>query len=424
MIRMQFWGRAAVAVALTAAAVYSGCGNQPKYDTNLLKNGSFESVGSDGIPKDWKLVLFRGGPDDPEVHYGADTLAQDGKKPFYFQADPGTRRFYFLQQELKLVGAEHVRVRGFIQGDDVRMRPGQFAMCNLLLTFYDKDHHRFQVERQADRRTPLRPGTYPWEEQSYTFPLPEGTHYVAVSCLLGCNGQAWFDNISLEVPKPTPWETATTKNYVFHWLPGHPLPQGAVEQQQQRFDAAANILGVHSDAVIKYYFYPDTLTIQKMNGIKSDMYISWDDYEFHTVRPADDHELIHFITDSIGRPPRSIAEGTVVWVQGHWNEYSLDQIFTMLVEQQKVANFQDLFEYNTFQRMDSNISIVTSAAFVKWFVETWGKDNLMELYRAINGMNSYLTVAKGFESVTKVPMAKAEQDFRLWMLKNYGKSKK
>jgi len=96
----------------------------------------------------------------------------------------------------------------------------------------------------------------------------------------------------------------------------------------------------------------------------------------------------------------------------------------MLVEQQKVANFQDLFEYNTFQRMDSNISIVTSAAFVKWFVETWGKDNLMELYRAINGMNSYLTVAKGFESVTKVPMAKAEQDFRLWMLKNYGKSKK
>jgi len=142
------------------------------------------------------------------------------------------------------------------------------------------------------------------------------------------------------------------------------------------------------------------------------------------VRPADDHELIHFITDSIGRPPRSIAEGTVVWVQGHWNEYSLDQIFTMLVEQQKVANFQDLFEYNTFQRMDSNISIVTSAAFVKWFVETWGKDNLMELYRAINGMNSYLTVAKGFESVTKVPMAKAEQDFRLWMLKNYGKSKK
>jgi len=66
MIRMQFWGRAAVAVALTAAAVYSGCGNQPKYDTNLLKNGSFESVGSDGIPKDWKLVLFRGGPDDPK----------------------------------------------------------------------------------------------------------------------------------------------------------------------------------------------------------------------------------------------------------------------------------------------------------------------------------------------------------------------
>lgn len=421
MNRMKTWARAAAAALLSAAAVYSGCSNTPKYDTNLLKNHSFEKVGRDGIPTDWKLELFRGGPDDPVVRYGVDTLAQDGKRSFYFQCDPGTRRWYFLQQEVKVVGAEHVRIRGFIQGDDVRMRPQQFAMCNFLLTFYDKDHHRFQVERQADRRTPLRPGTYPWEEQTYSFPVPNGTHYIAFSCLLACNGQAWFDNVSLEIPKPTPWETATTKNYVFHWLPGHPLPQGAVEQQQQRFDAVSNMLGVKSDAVVQYYFYPDTLTIQKMIGIKGDMYVSWDDYEFHTVRPADDHELIHFITDSVGRPPRSIAEGTVVWIQNRWNAYTLDEILTMMVKADKITSFQNLFEYNSFQRQDPNVSFPTAAAFVKWFVERWGKDKLMELYRSVNGMNSYISVSKGFEAVTQEPMPQAEQDFRLWLLKNYGK---
>jgi hypothetical protein len=80
-----------------------------------------------------------------------------------------------------------------------------------------------------------------------------------------------------------------------------------------------------------------------------------------------------------------------------------------------------LFEWNSFVRVDPNESYPTSAAFVKWFVETYGKDNLMELYRAVNGFNTYTTVAKGFESVTKVPMDKAERDFRLWMLQRYGK---
>jgi hypothetical protein len=419
MNRMTNLARLAAAMVLTAVAVYSGCSNKPQYDSNLLKNGSFEKFGKDGVPSDWKLELFRGDPSDPVVHYGVDTLAQDGKHSFYFQADPGTRRFYFLQQEVPLVGAEHVRVKGWIQADDVNMQPEQYAMCNLLLTFYDKDHHRFQVERQADRRTPLRGGTYPWEEQSYTFPVPEGTHYVAVSCLLAMNGEAWFDNISLEVPKPTPWETATTKNYIFHWLPGHPMPPGAVEAQQQRFDADAQLLGVKSDVVIKYYFYPDSLAIRKMNGIKGDMYISWDDYEFHTIRPDDDHELIHFITDGIGRPPRSIAEGTVVWIQNHWNQYSLDDKLSMLVKANKMTPFKDMFEYNNFQRTDPDTSVPMSAAFVKWFVETYGKDQLMELYRAVNGMNSYITVAKGFESVTKVPMDKAEDQFRTWLVLKY-----
>jgi hypothetical protein len=414
--------RVAAVLMLTVVAVYSGCSSKPKYDTNLLKNPSFEKIGRDGIPADWKLELFRGDPNEPVVHYGVDTLAQDGKHSFYFQADPGTRRFYFLQQEVKVVGAEHARVRGWIQGDDVRMLPEQYAMCNLLLTFYDKDHHRFQVERQADRRTPLRPGTYPWEEQNYTFPVPEGTYYIAVSCLLGMNGQAWFDNVSLEIPKPVAWESATTKNYVFHWLPGHPLPKGAMEQQQQRFDGAAEILGVNSDVVIKYYFYPDSLTIRKMNGLKrGDQYVNWEDYEIHTVRSVDDHEVIHFITDGIGHPPRSIAEGTVIWMQNHWGDYTLDQALTALVSANRITPFTNLFEWNSFVRVDPNESYPTSAAFVKWFVETYGKDNLMELYRAVNGFNTYTTVAKGFESVTKVPMDKAERDFRLWMLQRYGK---
>ena len=409
------------AVLLIAAVTFSACGKSPKYDSNLLKNGSFEKVGRDGVPDNWKLVIFRGSPDDPGVRYGVDTLAVDGKRSWFFQADPGTRRFYFLQQELKITGAKSVRVHGWILGDDVRMRPQQYAMCNFLLTFYDKDHHRFQVERQADRRTPLRAGTYPWEEQAYTFPLPEGTHYVAVSCLLSMNGTAWFDNVSLEIPKPTLWETETTKNYVFHWLPGHPMPPDAPQQQQQIFDIYADALGVKSDAVINYYFYPDSATIQKMIGIKGDTYVSWDDYDYHTIRPADDHEVVHFITDAIGRPPRSIAEGTVIWLQDRWGKVPLDDQLRVVVRDNKVTPFTSLFEYTAFSLTDPSYSLATAAGLVKYLVEKYGNQNLIELYRSINGMNSYVAISKAFESVYQTPMDKAESDFRLWMFSHYGK---
>jgi hypothetical protein len=421
MTGMRMRARGAMTVLLMAGVI-TGCDKSPKYDTNLLKNGSFEEVGRDGVPKDWKLVLFRGAPDQPGVFYGIDTLAVDGEKSWTFRCDPGTRRWYFLQQEKEIVGATHVRVKGWILGDDVHMEPQQFTMCNFLLTFYDKDHNRFQVERQADRRTPVQAGTYPWREQVYTFAVPKGTHYVAFSCLLSMSGQAWFDNVSMEIPKPTDWETETTKNYVFHWLPNHPFPPGAIQEQQQRFDEAAAILGVKSDVVVNYYLYPDTMTIRQKIGVKGDMYVSWDDYDFHTIRPSDDHEVIHFITDSIGRPPRSIAEGTVIWMQNRWGHDTLDAQLSRLVKANKTTPFAKLFEYNEFALQDPSIGMPMAAAFVKFVVEKWGAEKLMDFYRAVNGLNNYTAVSKAFESVYGMPMNEAEDAFRLWLFSTYGKA--
>lgn len=412
--------RVVAAAALAAlVAAFGACDKSIKYDTNLLKNSSFEEVGGDGIPRGWKLVLFRGAPEEPGVEYGSDTLATDGKRSFMFKADPGTRRFYMLQQEIKLVGASQVRIRGWILADGVRMKPNQSSMCNFLVTFFDKDHNRFQVERQADRRTPPRGGTHPWEEQVYTFDVPDGTHYIAFSAILGMNGQAWFDHVSLEIPNPVPWETQTTKNYVFHWLPGHPMPAQAPEAQQARFDDYATRLGIKSDVVINYYFYPDTTTIQQMIGIKGIMYTNWDDYEFHTVYPNDDHEVVHFITDSVGRPPRVIAEGTVFWLQDSWGEKSLDEQISSVVKSHMVTKFTELFEQENVQRADPTAAMTTATAFVKFINFRWGQQGLIEFYRAANGMNTYMPISKAFETSFGIPLDKAEQDFHQWLIKNY-----
>ncbi len=402
---------ALAALAVAAIVLAGGCARkQAQYETNLLKNGSFEDGGTDGVPTGWKLTPFRGAEGDSEVRHAIDdATAADGKRSFTFSADPGTRKFYILTQEVEVPeDATHVRLKGSMQLQDVELRMDQNSQCNFLLTFYDKDHNRFQEMRVADKRTRLRTGSQLWSEEDWSFRLPKGTRYVEVGCILGMNGQVWFDNVSLVVPKPIPWETATTKNYVFHWLPGHPMPQGSQESQQQIFDSVTKKLGVTTDVVINYFFYPDTTTIRKILGLKGYQYVSWDDYEFHSINPNENHEVIHFITDPAGRPPRSIAEGTAFWVLDDWKGQTIDEAVGKLVKAKALPSLRQLIDYNSMALLDPDQSMPAAASFVAFLVDRFGTKKLMDLYTAANGMNAYDGFAVVFERVYGVSAADAE----------------
>ena len=93
-----------------------------------------------------------------------------------------------------------------------------------------------QELRFADKRTRLKTGTIPWYEENHTFRVPKGTRYVAVSCILGSDGRAWFDNVQLSVPETLDWQTRKTKNFTFYWLENRPFPVGSIESQQKLFD--------------------------------------------------------------------------------------------------------------------------------------------------------------------------------------------
>jgi hypothetical protein len=397
----------AMLVAIPLILVVAGCGQKEfQYDTNLIKNGSFEEVGKDGLPRGWQLLPFRGGEGQSEVVYGVDEgIAQDGTRSWSFKADPGTQRFHLLAQEVPVPeDATHVKLTGWMQIEDVELRKGQYSQCNFLLTFFDGDHHRFQEIRSADKRTRLRTGVQLWSEEDQTFRLPKGTRYVQVSCILAMNGRAWFDNITLSVPRPVPWEESTTKNFVFHWLPGHPMPEGSQQSQQAIFDAIAARLGVTSDVVVQYYFYPDTTTIRSMLSLKGYQYVSWDDYEFHSINPNDNHEVVHFITDPLGRPPRAIAEGTVFWLQDEWQGRPLGDVVGEIVRARQLPDLPHLLDYNLMAMGDPNVIMPAAASFVGFIVDRWGTAKLIELYTAINGVNSYSAFAQAFEKVYGVPL--------------------
>ncbi len=385
-----------------------------QYNTNLLANGSFEDVGRDGIPTKWSIENFRGPEDAFASRWGADEqIVQDGKRSFFFAADPNSKRFFRLSQEVEIRDATHVRLRGWIQTDNVNLKSGdQFSMCNFLLTYFDENHHRFQEMRVSDKRTRPVIGTRLFEEDDVTFRVPKGTRYVQLSCVLGMSGQAWFDNLSLEVPEPIDWETATTKNFVFHWLPGHPMPDGSRESQQAIFDSMARRLGLEPQIVINYYFYPDTTTIRDMLSLKGYQYVSWDDLEFHSINPNDNHEIVHFMTDPIGRPPRALAEGTVFWLHDDVDGVTVDEAMKRLIKADAFPPLRNLLDYNLFMSLEPQISMPCAASFVGFLVDQFGIEKLMEFYAAINGMNSYDAVAMATNKVYEVPLDELEAAWR------------
>ena len=418
------WSMKAVSLALLAlAAALAACGKRgPQYDVNLLKNSSFENIAADGIPEGWTLEPFRGDENQSEVQYGVDgDIHTDGQKAWYFRGDPGTRRWYMLSQEVPVAeGSTHIRIQGWIQTDGTRMGGDQFMQANYLLTFYDEKHQRFHAERIADQRTPFRHGTNPWMEENQQYRLPPGTRFVKVSCVLGANGQVWFDKVSLSVPTPIDWETSTTKNFVFHWLPGHPMPEGAPQAQQQIFDYISSRLDLKSDLVIGYYFYPDTATIRQMLDIQGYQQVNWENAEIHSINGNDNHEIVHLMTDKIGRPPRVIAEGTVYWLQEEWNGKSIEDCMRELASKNSIPMLASLFDTAVFARADPNITMPAAASFVGFLVKRWGPGNLIGLYTALDGARDFESVGPAFEKIYGLPMPKIEDAWHAALLAELG----
>lgn len=405
-----------VVLILLLAAVISSCGKKEQpFDTNLLKNPSFEKV-KDGIPQHWTLTNFKGVEGQPESRYGIDdTAAVDGQKSWYFKGDPGTRRWFALTQEIEIPETRFIRLRGWTKTLGVQRQGEQYHHSNFVLTYYDEDHVRFTAYRFWDKRTKFKRGTTPWGEVNELFRIPKGTRYVAVSCLLGCDGKVWFDDVSLTATQPLDWQIQRTKNFVFHWLSERPFPTGSIESQQRLFDHFSNRLGLESDIVIGYYLYPDTATFREIMRSDSYQYVAYDDLEIHTINPNENHEIIHMITDLYGRAPRAIAEGTVFWLYDEWKGKPINEQAVYYMAKGELPTVQQLTNLDDFNYLSTSKSIPAAASFIGFIVDRFGTEKLLELYKAIPEHGPYAAFARGFEEVYGTPCEEVERQWRLWL---------
>jgi hypothetical protein len=149
-----------------------------------------------------------------------------------------------------------------------------------------------------------------------------------------------------------------------------------------------------------------------MLSIKGHQYASWDDGEFHSINANDNHEIVHFMTDPTGRPPRAIAEGTVFWLLDDFNGEPIEAVMKKLVLAKSVPSLQQMIEYTELVKIDPNITMPAAASFVGFLADRFGSAKLMELYAKTNGVNSYGPFATRFQTVYAVPLDDAERAWR------------
>jgi len=198
-------------------------------------------------------------------------------------------------------------------------------------------------------------------------------------------------------------------------MPGHPFPENAQKLQQEMFEWVCERLELESDVVIRYYLYPDTAAIQEALSLKGHKYVSWDDVEIHTIEPNDNHELVHFITDPIGVPPRVFAEGTVFWLHNDWLGFPVDKVAAFFLAGKRLPRMFELTSYNRLAMIDVGISFPTAASFIRFIVTRWGVGKLLELYEAANGINNYTGFAQAFEIVYSVPLGDVENAWHIYL---------
>ena len=275
--------------------------------------------------------------------------------------------------------------------------------------------NRFKSVRFYDKKTIARIGsTDDWIYEDRGFHVPKGTRYAVVHCVLGMGGKIWFDDVSLEVPSELGWQVAETKNFSFHWLSGGEYPDGSMEFQQKLFDSYASQLGVEEEnkGRILYYMYPDTTTIKNTLGIKTVLYVNWEDKEIHTINPADNHEIVHILTHGYGVLPMALAEGTAYYIIGDLEGKPIQPLAQQILLDQKLPQLSALLDFVNIGKLNPGHTVAASASFVGYLIEFGGTDRFLELHREAHNVDNYDAFAIAFEKVYGGSLEEAEVVWR------------
>lgn len=381
------------------AVFMASCDRPTPTEKNLLTNPSFEKA-KDNVPVGWKINNFRGLAGMKEARYNVNERQfHDGEHSFNFFAESDTKRFFTLSQEVAVKDLRQVRVRAWIKTVGVDKNADQYPQAGIGLTYYNKFRGRFDSRTFADVRTkPLYGTTDDWKFVEEVYRLPQNVAFIELHCVLGMEGRIWFDEVSLDVPEGLPWNEEKGDLFTRYWLEGTPYPDGSLEFQEKIYRLYASRLGISPERMpkISYYYYPSVEMLQHTVGTPEKITVDYDRHEIHTAHPADDHEIVHLLTDVVGRLPRILAEGTAFYLMDDYEGEPIQPLAQKLLRERKLPPLRSILKPFAARDLPAQQVIVSAASFVGYLLEYGGTERFKNLHELTNADMDYDDFAQVF----------------------------
>ncbi len=190
-----------------ALLVIAACVAQDAGAQELLLNPSAEFLYHDA-PEHWSVYVepmkdAEGVPDTSVACDGAYSLRL--YNPMRYAVEPANN---WSQNILRNLGGRTLNVRGSIKTEEA-------GEASLWVQCYRKNPWKVMLQVSTADTAPVR-GTADWTPVELTVPVPQGTDFVVLRCVLKGMGTAWFDALSVtaEPPKAPPAPSAAAKNEI------------------------------------------------------------------------------------------------------------------------------------------------------------------------------------------------------------------
>ncbi|SHF24443.1 hypothetical protein SAMN05444274_104156 [Mariniphaga anaerophila] len=224
--------------------------------------------------------------------------------------------------------------------------------------------------------------------------------------------------------KDSIFTSISSEHFNLYSLDGHltkKIKLDILQKRESAYREISDFFEIEKKLVINIFLFKNEHTKYTLTGHKG---IGWG-FDNNIVEVFNDsfrmdpyHELVHVVGYTLNKPPALIDEGTAVYLsQLYGNKAfskmigyptkSINEILLLLSKREGFINISDLLSYN---EVGNILAYCTSASFVEFLIQEFGKQKFLELFKSLSNANS----AKNkiiFEKIYGVKFSQIEDEW-------------
>lgn len=206
--------------------------------------------------------------------------------------------------------------------------------------------------------------------------------------------------------KDSVFTSISSEHFNLYSFDGHLSKKTSLDflnERESAYREISDFFGIKPNLAINIFLFKNEQLKYNLTGHKG---IGWG-FDNNIVEVFNDsirmdpyHELAHVLGYTLNKPPALIDEGTAVYLSqlygdkafskmiGHPTK-SINEILLLLNQRKGLINISTLLSYYEIGNSNKvDLEYCTSASFVEFLIQEFGKQKFLELYKSLSNANS------------------------------------